>query len=105
MNIGSAIVLVRRRLGMKQHELAERCGISQTSISGIELNKRKPSSRTLKRICAVLEIPESILYILGMEESDVSASKKEIYATVFPSIKRLALQIALTGTMVTDSGD
>jgi transcriptional regulator with XRE-family HTH domain len=93
MNIGYAIRSIRRQLGITQYDLAERCTISQTSLSQIENCVKRPSSRTIKKICDVLEVPESVIYILGLQETDVPDSRKDIYELIFPSIRNLALQI------------
>ncbi|MES2701209.1 MAG: helix-turn-helix transcriptional regulator [Bacteroidota bacterium] len=93
MNIGSAIKSIRKKLSITQYELAERCNLSQTSLSQIETGVKRPSQRTINRVCAVLDIPESIIYIVAMQEADVPPSKKGIYELVYPSIKSLALQM------------
>lgn len=93
MNIGSAIKSIRKKLSITQYELAERCDLSQTSLSQIETGVKRPSQRTIAKICSVLDIPESIIYIVAMQEADVPPSKKGIYELVYPSIKSLALQM------------
>jgi transcriptional regulator with XRE-family HTH domain len=93
MNIGIAVKSVRKQLDITQYELAERCNLSQTSLSQIENGIKRPSPKTIKKICEVLEIPESVIYILGMQETDVPQNKKSVYDLIFPSIKNLALQI------------
>lgn len=93
MNIGIAIKSIRKQLGITQYELADRCQLSQTSLSQIENGIKRPSQRTIKKLCEVLEVPESVIYILGMQETDVPTSKKNVYDLIFPSIKNLALQI------------
>ena len=93
MNLGKAIMSVRKQLGIKQYELAEMCGISQTSLSQIETGVKRPSPNTLKKICNAFEVPDSVLYILGMQDTDIPESKKEMYSLLFPSIKSLALQM------------
>lgn len=93
MNIGFAIRSIRRQLGITQYELANKCDISQTSLSQIENGIKRPSTRTIKRVCEALEVPESVIYILGMQETDVPVSKKNVYELLFPSIRNLALQI------------
>jgi transcriptional regulator with XRE-family HTH domain len=104
MNLGKAITLVRKQLGIKQYELAELASISQTSLSQIETGFKRPSPRTLTKICAALEIPDSVLYILGMQDTDVPESKKKIYALIFPSIKSLTMQMVTNkDTFVVDS--
>ena len=93
MNLGVAIRSVRRQLGITQQELAEKSGISQTSLSQIENAVKRPSNKTIQSICNVLEVPEAVLYILAMQDTDVATNKKNVYDMLFPSIKNLALQI------------
>jgi len=93
MNLGVAIKSIRKKLNITQFDLAEKCNISQTSLSQIETGLKRPSSKTLKKICDVLDVPESVVYILAMQETDVPSSKASIYNMLFPSIKSLALQI------------
>ena len=93
MNIGLAIKSIRKKLSITQYELAEKCDLSQTSLSQIETGVKRPSQRTISRVCTVLDIPESIIYIVAMQEIDVPASKKSVYDLVYPSIKSLALQM------------
>ncbi len=93
MNIGSAIKSIRKKLSITQYELADKCDLSQTSLSQIETGIKRPSQRTITKVCAVLDIPESIIYIVAMQESDVPASKRGVYELVYPSIKSLALQM------------
>ena len=93
MNIGLAIKSIRKKLSITQYELADRCQLSQTSLSQIETGIKRPSQKTLSKVCTVLDIPESIIYIVAMQEADVPPSKKNIYDLVYPSIKSLALQM------------
>ncbi len=93
MNLGIAIRSVRRQLGITQQELSEKSGISQTSLSQIENAVKRPSNKSIKSICNVLEVPEAVIYILAMQDSDVPPGKKNVYDMLFPSIKNLALQI------------
>lgn len=93
MNIGNAIKTARTHHGLSQVELSEKTGISQTSISQIESGAKNPSKRSIGIICKVLEIPEAILYIIGMEDTDVPTSRKKMFDQLFPDIKDLAVQI------------
>ncbi len=93
MNIGSAIKSIRKKLSITQYELAEKCDLSQTSLSQIETGIKRPSQRTIAKVCNVLDIPESIIYIVAMQETDVPPSKRGVYELVYPSIKSLALQM------------
>ncbi len=93
MNIGSAIKAIRKQAGITQVELSAQTGLTQASLSQIESGLKRPSDRNFKKICKALDVPESIVYILAMEESEVPASKKKIYQMLFPSIKNLAMEI------------
>ncbi len=93
MNIGAAIRSIRKKIGVSQFELAEKCELTQTALSQIETGKKRPSQRTFNRICEALDIPPSIIYIVAMEDTDVSPGKKGVYDLVYPSIKSLALQM------------
>jgi transcriptional regulator with XRE-family HTH domain len=96
MNVGIAIKQVRKQLGLTQQELAVKCNISQTSLSQIENGNKRPSAKTTKKICKALDIPESVIYILGMQDTDVPESKQNMYKLLFPSIRSLALEIVGT---------
>jgi transcriptional regulator with XRE-family HTH domain len=99
MNIGLAIKSIRKKLSITQYELAEKCELSQTSLSQIETGVKRPSQRTITKVCAVLDIPESIIYIVAMQDTDVPPTKKGVYELVYPSIKSLALQMVSTEHM------
>jgi transcriptional regulator with XRE-family HTH domain len=95
MKFGGAIKLLRKRLNITQVELAVMCNIAAASMSAIETDKKRPSRSTLKKICSALDIPESIIYILGMEVSDIPDSKREVFNTIGAAMRNLAIQIAL----------
>ena len=84
MNIGKSIRKIRIEKSLSQGELAKRCELSQNSLSQIELGIKQPSSKNLKKICEILEIPETILYFYSLEEYDVPERKRETYKTLFP---------------------
>ena len=52
------LILKRKReaLGLSQHQLAKRLGITQTFLSEIEKKKKNPSLEQFFRICEALEI-------------------------------------------------
>ena len=93
MNVGFAIKVIRMQLSISQSELAQICECSQTSLSQIETGKKQPTQRTITKICNSLDIPEAIIYIVGMQADDISINKKNMYNLVYPSIKKLALQL------------
>ena len=53
---------IRERAGYSQMELAEKSGVSQDAISAIELGKRKPQGRTLRKLANVLDVEVEDLY-------------------------------------------
>lgn len=93
MNIGIAIRNIRKKIGITQYEFAGKCEISSTSLSQIENGVKHPSTRTIKKMCEVLEIPESVVYILAMQETDVPGKRRRAYEMLFPIIRNMALQI------------
>jgi XRE family transcriptional regulator, regulator of sulfur utilization len=93
MNIGTAIKSVRTQLGFSQEELSRKTGLSQTSISQIENGIKSPSKKSINKICQTLEVPEAVLYIIGIDNSDIPASRKEMFNDLYPQIKELAIQI------------
>jgi len=99
MNIGKAIKDLRIEKKLNQTEFANKCGITQTTLSQIETGNKTPNSGTLKRISSFLQIPETVIYLLATDESDIPDSKKKMFQTLFPGIKTLLLDL-LTSTTV-----
>lgn len=93
MNIGNAIKQVRQHFEVSQVELSEKTGLSQTSISQIESGAKNPSKSSIKKICDAFEIPEAILYVMGMEDADVPVSRKHAYKELYPAMKDFAIQM------------
>ncbi|MFN0033394.1 MAG: helix-turn-helix domain-containing protein [Flavobacteriales bacterium] len=87
MNIGLAIKKIRTEKGISQGDFAKACEVSQTAISQIENSVRRPNKSTLEKICKGLEVPETILYLYALEESDIPEGKKQVYELLYPSIK------------------
>ena len=50
----SAMINRRNDLGLSQRELAEKCGIPQSSVAGIELGRTTPKLDTLVKIFSQL---------------------------------------------------
>jgi XRE family transcriptional regulator, regulator of sulfur utilization len=93
MKLGKAIQELRKEKGLSQADLAKAAGITQAAMSGIE-NGNRPNPETLQRLSEALEVPESLIYVMGMEKDDVPAAKKELYDALFPVIKDLVFKIA-----------
>ena len=93
MDIGTSIKRIRQEKSLSQGELAKSCGISQTSLSQIEKGIKRPSSKNLAKICKILEVPEPLIYLYGIEESDIPKRKKELFKMLYPSVEALLKQI------------
>lgn len=75
-------------------QLAEEVGISQTSLSQIESDIKRPSSNTIKGVCNVLGISEPLLYLMATEETDIPESRRALFNALLPTLKSVIMQIA-----------
>lgn len=95
MNIGSAIKKIRTEKFVSQKKLSDITGISSTSLSQIEKGVKRPSARNLTKICAALEIPETLVYFYGLEESDIPEKKKKIYNLIYPALEDMIKKLII----------
>lgn len=93
MNIGPTIRKLRKQKGLSQTEFGTLTGITQTTLSQIENGQTTPHKATLSKICEVLNVPEQLLVILSIEEGDVPENKKEMFETLYPTIKDFMIKI------------
>jgi DNA phosphorothioation-dependent restriction protein DptG len=89
MNVGTAIKKIRCEKNFSQGELASKSGIAQTTISQIEQDNRKPSSKNLKKICKALNIPEELIYLYAFESVVVPEKNKMLFKKMFPPFKEM----------------
>lgn len=75
MNIGQAIVTIRKARKMTQKELAERCGMSQNALVAIEKDRSQPPMGTMKRLQEVLGVPQSYILLYSIENCDIPEDK------------------------------
>ncbi len=94
MNIGKAIRELRKQKGFSQEELGEKAGITQAALSAIESKGVRPNPDTLKNLCLTLKVPESLVYVMGMERIDVPQEKQILYDELFPVIQDLLKKVA-----------
>ena len=59
--MNNRISLVRKEMGYKQDDFAEKLGLTKNFISLIETGKREPSDRTIKDICREFNVNEEWL--------------------------------------------
>lgn len=93
MNLGKAIKQLRTELKLTQGEVCKKVGISQTSLSQIELGYKEPSKKTVEKICKTLQVPIGLIYMLAIEDHDVPSNKLALYNQLFPTIRQLTLNI------------
>lgn len=70
MKLGKVIKDLRKAKGINQTDLATKVGISQTSLSNIEVDKRMPHYKTLISIAKALEIPLPFILIKAYDIED-----------------------------------
>lgn len=95
MNIGSTIQKLRKEKNIKQIELAEKSGISQTYLSQIEKGIKVPTIDILEKVSLSLGIPYPVLSYLSIDRNNVPEGKKEIYDKFEPVISGLIKDIFL----------
>lgn len=88
MQIGTGIKEIRVKKKISQGDLAKQLDISQTYLSQIEKNKRKPSMDLMENISKVLGIPVYYFMFKGLElEKDVNPDKQDTYKQISPIIE------------------
>lgn len=93
MNLGKAIRKLRKEQGLSQEELALASGITQAALSQIEVNSKRPGTKTLEKLSKSLHVPVSLIYALGIESTDVPEDKRELYEELFPIVQNLIIKI------------
>lgn len=86
MKIGNIIKVARKKIGLSQGQLADRCSITVTYLSLIENDKKEPTISLLRTIAENLKLPLPILLFLSLDDEDIPESKKEFFNIVKPSI-------------------
>jgi len=90
MNIGAALKEIRLKKfpkeKVKQYEIAERIGITQTYLSQIESGTKVPAYEVVEKICKVYKVPYAVLVWHSLEEKDIQKSKLDAYRKLRPVI-------------------
>ena len=63
------LIDMRKAKGLKQNELAERCGIVKSALCMIESGQRDPSGKLAAKIASVLGFDMSLFYAENVHES------------------------------------
>ncbi len=70
-NYAKAFRVVRAANGWQQADMAERLGISSSSLSLIEAGKRQPSVKVIDKLANVVSVPSALIVLLAADEADV----------------------------------
>lgn len=89
MRLGSSVKKVRKRLGIKQYDLAAKVGISVSYLSLIENGERDPGLGIISRICVGMGVSEVVLLWESIEEEDIDPYKRELFRTLKPTIDNM----------------
>ena len=76
-NIGYNIIEVRKSKNMRQQDLAEKCGFSNTTLSAYENNKKTPNLKTIANIAKQLGVSIERLYYGDDNNALISAAPNE----------------------------
>ena len=76
MNVGNAIKSLRKKKGISQKDLAQKCGLSANALCSIENNDSFPSKDSIGKICNALGIPVSFLMFFSVTDEDVPVEKR-----------------------------
>ena len=75
--IGNKLLLIRKRMGMTQAEVAEAAGLSDRTYVEIERGTVNMRTETILRICNVLHITPDV--ILTEEQDTITTAQTEIW--------------------------
>ncbi len=91
---------LRKKLGLTQSQLAEKLGVSSSSIGMYEQGRREPDSAMLSRICSTLNV--SIDYLLGFERFDSHREVEDVIGE-FTEILRSQKTLMFKGSPISNS--
>ena len=92
MNLGNAIMSLRKEQKISRVKLAERSDLSITALYNIENNLSFPSKETIDRLCASLEIPVSYLMFYSITEEDIPEEKRESFRYLQEPMKKFLME-------------
>jgi len=68
---------IREQAGYSQQDLADEAGVSQHTISEIELGRRKPQGRTLRKLAEVLGVEVGDFFLLERAQDAARQDEKK----------------------------
>lgn len=89
MTMGEMIKAARKKAGLTQKELADRLGITNSTISAFERDKTNMKQSTLLKICDALDISLMELKAVNYEKVN-SSTVKDITSEIFYTVDYLS---------------
>jgi transcriptional regulator with XRE-family HTH domain len=86
MSMLERVRIVRKKLGLNQSEFAKRIGLTQTSLSMIELGNTVFTDKNIKLICATFNVDETWLRTGDGEMFGVSSPYEKELMDVFSQL-------------------
>jgi transcriptional regulator with XRE-family HTH domain len=91
--VGNRIREIRKQKGLTQEQLAEKTGLQNSYVGGIERGERNISLLTLEKLLIGLEITAFELFkIMEIEMNGLSLDKKELILDLVTSIQRMKVK-------------
>jgi len=89
MKLGSAIQNCRQIRGMSKAELARQIGKSRSYINHLENDDRQPGLTVLKELASKLQIPLSVLILIGSEKISLEGFSEEDLNSLASTLEEL----------------
>lgn len=90
MNIGDVFCKERKNLKLRQFYVAEKVGISQTYLSGIERGKKIPTLNVVQLLCDFYAKPLWMILLNDVKEKDIPENKIEAFRKLMAGVKQLS---------------
>lgn len=93
MDLGTAVLGIRKAKRIKQKDLATAAGISVTALRNIESNQGFPAKKTIDKLATGLGVPVGYLLVFCVTEKDVPAEKREAFRYLMVPLKIFLLGV------------
>lgn len=95
MKIGATIREIRKGKNpvLKQYQLAQNLGISQTYLSQLEKGSKEASPDLIKKIANALDTPLPVFILMSVEESDIPEHKRAAHKQLTPILLELLNEV------------
>ncbi len=100
MNIGKAITLVRGKLNLTTHDVAERMGVSPEQVLELE-QKLELEKDELHSVCKALDVAPEIILLLSIQRMDIQKGKEQNFDTLKDPLDNFLVEIIGSDAMPT----